>query len=143
MNVTTSIINEHGNQLKFTSIPRRYTSGNTEYWKEYDKNGNLIYERFSNDVVRTHLYDAQGKFILTYDPSEMGAIVAIRLFYDEYRSVMAELAFAYGSTHTTEWTDIAQRRAFQIGINGYTFIFDERDVAKEKTFQDFVKTKEN
>lgn len=93
--------------------------------KKYDANENLIYERYSSYVVRTHLYD-NGKHIATYDPSKQGAITAIRIFYDDARNSMAELAFAFGGTETIEWTRIDHRNAYEIGINGYTLIFDER-----------------
>lgn len=93
--------------------------------KKYDENGNLIYERYSSYVVKTHLYE-NGKHIATYDPSKQGSITAIRIFYDDARNSMAELVFAFGGTEIIEWTNVRQREVYEIGINGYTFVFDER-----------------
>ncbi|WP_373261895.1 hypothetical protein [Hungatella hathewayi] len=47
---------------------------------------------------------------------------------------MAELAF--GGTDIIVWTDPSQREPCLKGINGYTFIFNERDKCE---FGEFVK----
>ena len=72
----------------------------------------------------------------SYDPTKNGAVTAIRIFYGEDRTPMAELAFAFGGTATIEWTNVEMRKKYIEGINGYTFFFDERDKA---SFLSFVK----
>lgn len=73
-----------------------------------------------------------------YDPKKDGAVVAIRIFEDTNNpwSPKAEIAFAFGGTAMIEWTCPDEREPFLAGINGYTFIFDER---KKHEFKDFVK----
>ena len=93
-------------------------------WKRYDSDGNLIYEKYSSHVVKTHLYE-NAKYVTTYDPSKQGAIVAIRIYEDGPNS-MAELAFAFGGTTIIDWCNIRHREVYSIGIDGYTFIFDQR-----------------
>lgn len=61
-----------------------------------------------------------------YSPEKNGAVVAIRIFYSHDRQPMAQLAFAFGGTATINWTCPAERERFAEGINGYTFIYDER-----------------
>lgn len=72
-----------------------------------------------------------------YNPRKDGAVVAIRIF-NEHGKVFpkAELAFAFGGIDTIEWTDQSQRAPYIAGINGYTFILDERE---RREFKDFVK----
>ncbi len=76
----------------------------------------------------------------TYEPSKDGAITAIRIFYENDRTSMAELAFAFGGTVVIEWTNVDQRNTYKKGINGYTFVFDERE---KGDFNSFVKQKHN
>jgi hypothetical protein len=64
-----------------------------------------------------------------YEPSKDGAVTAIRIYYKNDRTPMADLAFAFGGMVTIEWTNPAQRDIFKIGMNGYTLIFDEREKA--------------
>ena len=61
-----------------------------------------------------------------YTPEKHGIVTAIRLFYENDRQPMAELAFCFGGTDIIEWTNISQREKYSKGINGYTFFFDER-----------------
>lgn len=69
-----------------------------------------------------------------YDPRVHGAVVAMRIFYGECYTPMAELAFAFGGTVTIQWTLITDREKYQSGINGYTLVYDEREKADFKTF---------
>ena len=71
-----------------------------------------------------------------YIPEKHGIVTAIRLFYENDRQPMAELAFCFGGTDIIEWTNISQREKYSKGINGYTFFFDER---KKNTFESFKK----
>lgn len=71
-----------------------------------------------------------------YNSTINGAVNAIRIFYGENQTPMAELAFAFGGTATIEWTNVEMRKKYIEGINGYTFFFDERDKA---SFLSFVK----
>ena len=69
-------------------------------------------------------------------------VYAIRIFNENDYKPMAELAFGdggrpNGETITIEWDDINEREKYV--INAYTFIWDERDVVKEKTFDKYVK----
>ena len=94
-------------------------------WRRYDTNGNIIYEKYSSYVVKTHLYE-NNQHVTTYDPSKQGCITAIRIYNDDSNNSMAELAFAFGGTTTIDWCNTRHRDVYAIGINGYTFIFDER-----------------
>ena len=84
---------------------------------------------------------------VSYDPARDGAVVAVRIYYggDVCFTPMAELAFAFGGTVTFEWTNVNLREYYSKGINGYTFIFDERLNRNGVTlqFSDFVKRKED
>ena len=54
----TSFTNEYGNRLEKTQLFS--TDDNTPLgsaWKEYDANGNLIYEKYSTHVVRMNIWD--------------------------------------------------------------------------------------
>jgi hypothetical protein len=75
-----------------------------------------------------------GKF--SYEPSKNGVITAIRIYYLNDRTPMAQLVFAFGGTVTIEWTNPEQRNIFKDGINGYTLFFDEREKAD---FESFIK----
>lgn len=75
---------------------------------------------------------------MNYDPLKHGTVRAIRIFMsDDYRTPMAELAFAYGGTTVIQFNNIAQREKFSSGITGYTVYFDERFPALD--FSHFVK----
>lgn len=73
-----------------------------------------------------------------YDPRKDGDVVAIRIFNNPENpySPNAELAFAFGGSEVIEWTNPSQRAQYIAGINGYTFIFDERE---RREFKDFIK----
>lgn len=74
-----------------------------------------------------------------YEPTYDGAVIAIRIYYRQNRAVpMADLIFAYGGMETIEWTNVEQRNEYMKGINGYTFIFDERS---SRRFEDFLRKK--
>lgn len=74
-----------------------------------------------------------------YSPKTHGAIEAIRIFMDENGiTPMAELAFAYGGTTTICWVDTYERDIYKDGINGYTYIYDERP---KREFSGWVKSK--
>lgn len=70
-----------------------------------------------------------------YKPAKHGAVTAIRIYFADERTPMAELKFAYTSdqypdkTETICWVQPEHREAFSAGINGYTLIYDERDKA--------------
>jgi len=76
--------------------------------------------------------------MFNYDPTKDGVITAIRIYYGKNRTSMADLAFCFGGKVTIEWTNIAHRETYQKGINGYTFIFDERE---KNNFDSFVKSR--
>lgn len=71
-----------------------------------------------------------------YDPTNHGVIMAIRLFYDNMRTPMAELAFAFGGTCVIEWVNVTLRERFKKGINGYTLIYDTRITENEEVIKD-------
>jgi len=73
---------------------------------------------------------------MNYEPTKHGAVTAIKIYYKEDRTPMADLAFCFGGKTTIEWTNVEQRNAYKKGINGYTFIFDER---VKNDFDSFVK----
>jgi len=128
----TAIIDENGcliEHIQFFATEDHVSLG--ECWKKYDKNSNLIYERYSTGVVKTYRYDDDGNVVDFYDLSKMGAINAIRLYtdYSEGYDVKAELAFAYGGSNTISWIRPAEREIYEPGINGYTLFFDEREKA--------------
>jgi len=75
---------------------------------------------------------------LKYIPSKDGAVTAIRIYYENDRTSMAELAFAFGGTATIEWTNVDERNIYLSGMNGYTFVFDERE---KGDFQCFVRVR--
>lgn len=68
-----------------------------------------------------------------YDVTKHGAIVAIRIFYGENNTPMAELKTAYATDKfpdrkvTICWVAVNQRTQFMLGINGYTLFYDERE----------------
>lgn len=76
--------------------------------------------------------------IFKYDPPKDGAITAIRIYFMHDRIPMADLAFAFGGMATIEWTNVVQRENYKSGINGYTYVFDERE---KPDFNSFVKQK--
>ena len=75
--------------------------------------------------------------IFKYNPRKDGVITAIRIYNDKGKIFpMAELAFAFGGKATIEWTNPEQRKSYKDGINGYTFIFDERN---KGDFEQYIK----
>lgn len=77
--------------------------------------------------------------MMNYNPTKDGAVVAIRIYEKEDATPLAELAFAFGGSTVIEWTNVTHRNRFKSGINGYTFIFDER--VNPRRFEDFLKPK--
>jgi hypothetical protein len=78
-----------------------------------------------------------GKF--SYEPSKNGVVTAIKIYYaDDNSTPMADLAFLFGGKETIQWTNVVQKEEYAKGINGYTFIFDERI---NGDFQSFVITR--
>lgn len=73
---------------------------------------------------------------LDYTPEKYGAVVAIRIFFENDRQPMAELAFAFGGTAIINWICPSERKKFESGINGYTLVYDERPKAD---FSNWVK----
>ena len=78
---------------------------------------------------------------LDYDPTKDGAIVAIRIYEVFDAAPRAVLAFAFGGTVDVDWADVSIRETYSIGINAYTFIYDERCAEYNRTFESFVKEK--
>lgn len=72
----------------------------------------------------------------TYNPTKHGIVTAIRLFYDNMVTPMAELAFAFGGTITIEWVNVTQRDFFTKGINGYTLMYDTRITDNEEVIKE-------
>lgn len=68
-----------------------------------------------------------------YNPSIHGAVTSI-IIYEEMTKmgpeVKAELYFAHSNSKTICWTNIDQRNSYSSGINGYTYILDERPQVK-------------
>lgn len=62
-----------------------------------------------------------------YTPQKDGAIVAIRIYFEGDRQPTAELLPAFGGSYTIDWCCPDERKPFLPGINGYTFIYDERE----------------
>ena len=58
----------------------------------------------------------------------MGAIfvIAVRIYLDDYCTPMADLRLMDGTVKTICWTDVKSRQQYEVGINGYTLIYDER-----------------
>jgi len=78
--------------------------------------------------------------MVKYNPQKDGAVVAVRIFEDGGSLFpKAEMAFAFGGTEIIEWTNSEQRTPFLRGMNGYTFIFDER---QKHNFNHYVKEKQ-
>ena len=69
-----------------------------------------------------------------YDVSRDGVISAVRIYYKNGSTPYADLALAYGSMVTIQWTSVEQRREYMSGINGYTLFYDEREKAEFDTF---------
>ena len=57
-----------------------------------------------------------------YNVNKHGAVVAIKIT-DDFK---AEIRTAFGFTKTINWTNVAARKEFETGINGYTLFYDER-----------------
>lgn len=74
-----------------------------------------------------------------YNPAVDGGITAIRI--RGFNPPMALLAFANGGTVSIEWTDIEERQKYAPGINGYTYIYDERIQDLGMSFEQFVRQK--
>ena len=121
----TSFTDDYGDLFEKTELIADDDTSLGCAWRKYDSNGNLIFEKYSSYVVKTHLYE-NNKLVATYDPSKQGCITAIRIYNEDNAKSMAELAFAFGGTTTIDWCNIRHREVYDIGINGYTFIFDER-----------------
>jgi hypothetical protein len=69
-------------------------------------------------------------------------VYAVRLFLKDGHQPMAELAFGEGGrpngeTEIIEWDVPAERERYY--INAYTFIWDEREVVKNYTFNEFIR----
>lgn len=62
----------------------------------------------------------------SYNPLIDGGITAIRIFEKNGGLPQAELIFAFGKRRTINWVNIEERKLYEPGINGYTFILDER-----------------
>lgn len=74
-----------------------------------------------------------------YNPMKHGVVTAIKIYYaDDNSTPMADLAFSFGGKETIQWTNVVQKEEYAKGINGYTFIFDERI---NGDFQSFVITR--
>lgn len=68
-------------------------------------------------------------------------VYAVRIYYVDGYKLMADLALGdggrpNGDVVTIEWDCVTMRQRYC--INGYTFIFDERDVVKKLSFQAYV-----
>jgi len=126
------VTDEQGRLFEHTTIVSKDDGASLgECWKRYDVNGNLIYEKYSTNVVKTYRYDNEGNLVDSYDPAIQGAINAIRLYtdYSEGYDIKAELAFAFGGSTTISWITPTEREVYEPGINGYTLFFDEREKA--------------
>lgn len=69
-------------------------------------------------------------------------VYAVRIFNKDGYKPMAELAFGEGGkptgeTITIEWDNIDERNKYV--INAYTFIYDERELVKKKSFYEYIK----
>ena len=69
-------------------------------------------------------------------------VYAVRIFEQDGYIPMAELAFGdggipTGETITIKWDNINERHKYI--INAYTFIYDEREIVKEKSFYEYIK----
>lgn len=69
-------------------------------------------------------------------------VYAVRLFLKDGYQPMAELAFGEGGrpngeTEIIEWDVPTERERYC--INAYTFIWDEREVVKNCTFNEFIR----
>lgn len=62
-----------------------------------------------------------------YDINRYGAVNAIRIYEEEDNFFpKADLKFVSGDIITICWTSPSERDEYLPGINGYTYIFDER-----------------
>lgn len=74
-----------------------------------------------------------------YDPEKHGIVTAIRI-YEEYpnsQNVKADLALYFGGLVTIDWLNPEHRERYKKGINGYTYIYDER---LRPYFDEFVRS---
>lgn len=62
---------------------------------------------------------------MEYNVHKDGAVVAIRIKEGEIFPV-AEIKTVSGKIFNITWTNKEERDSFAQGINGYTFIYDER-----------------
>lgn len=96
-----------------------------EYWKE-SYNGRLANETNGSHIYKGYLYNDNGECIFEYDASKHGAVVAIRIEFDDLRQSIATLAFFNHPPVKINWCHPNERVAFKYGINGYTVIIDKR-----------------
>ena len=54
-------------------------------------------------------------------------VVAIRIFYDQYMTPMADLKMIDGKMVTIQWSRMNDVEPFLPFINSYTLIYDERE----------------
>lgn len=109
-----------------------------ECFIERDEFGNIV-SRINPSVSYYRAYFEYNNKIFEYDPHKQGAITAIRIFEDEKEiAPMAELAFAFGGTAIIHYNNPRERYVYEIGINAYTVIFDER-TKDYNSFNNFVK----
>lgn len=71
-------------------------------------------------------------------------VYGIRIFLANDHTPMAELAFGNGGRITGEtevirWDSMSERERFF--INSYTFIWDEREIVREKSFTEYIQNK--
>lgn len=76
--------------------------------------------------------------------NERRYVYAVRIYNVDGYKLMADLALGDGGRPNGEvvtilWDSITMREKYL--INGYTFIFDERDIVKKLSFKDYIKQK--
>lgn len=77
-----------------------------------------------------------------YEPLKDGSVTAIKI-YNNGVYPMAVLAFAFGGSVEIQWNIVEEREKYAAGINGYTLMYDERTTEYGRTFESFIKEKEN
>lgn len=70
------------------------------------------------------------------------AVYAVRIYLKDFHQPMADLALGEGGRPngkivTIHWDNINERNLYY--FSAYTLIWDEREVVKNKTFEDFLK----
>lgn len=68
-------------------------------------------------------------------------VYAVRIYLKDGYKPMADLAFGdggrpNGETVTIEWDVVSEREKYV--INAYTFVWDERETVKEKSFREYI-----